>query len=263
MIVFLYGPDSYRRSRNESALLAKYRTEHSALSIGYFDAYDYKDEENESAAWDAVRDFVKNRSLFDDKKLAVFRAREEKVFIKEEIKFLKDFSTRKDAMLFLSTNSAPLQPFAFLLTAPIQSYEFKELSGIPLRNFVQGEARRRGLVISEQGRARLVAEYRGDTWGLMTEMDRLALSSARDFVSSRVTPEDFIGTVKKLAYGHGGSAISALERALHNEDSARLFNVLTGFVSGEKKRLMADYDAKIKFGTLDYESALTDFVLSS
>lgn len=261
MIIFLYGPDSYRRSRNESALIAKYRTEHSALSIAYFDACDYQDDENESAAWDAVRDFARNRSLFDDKKLAVFRARNENIFIAKEIKFLKAFSVREDAMLFLSTDSAPPKPFAFLLTPPVQFYEFKELSGTPLRNFVQFEAKRRGLKIGEDGLARLAAEYRGDMWGLMTEIDRLALSSSRDFVSDRVAPEDFIGVIKKLAYGHGGDAVSALERALYNEDAAKLFNVLAAFVSGEKKRLMADYDAKIKFGTLDYESALTDFII--
>lgn len=261
MIVFLYGSDSYRRSQNEKRLIAEYRKKHSALSIGYFDAHDYKDDENESAAWDAVRDFVKNRSLFDDKKLAVFRAREGKVFIKEEIKFLKEFSVRKDAMLFLSTDNTPLKPFAFLLTAPVQSYEFKELIGAPLRDFVQFEAKRRGLHISEQGLALLAAEYRGDTWGLMTEIDRLALTNARDFVSSKVVPEDFFGAVKKLAYGGGGGAIPTLECMLHGEDSAKIFNILASLVSGEKKRLMADYDAKIKFGTLDYESALTDFVI--
>ncbi len=261
MIIFLYGPDSYRRSGNERALVAEYRKKHSALSVGFFDSLGCTQEEEIQALWESIRIFVKNRSLFDDKKLVVFRARAGKIFITEEIKFLKEFLTREDAMLFLTVDGAPPKPFAFLLASPVKFYEFGELTGMPLRDFVHGEARRRGLKMSEQGLARLAAEYRGDTWGLMTEIDRLALSSAKDFVSTRVLPDDFIGVIKKMAYGGGVASLATLERALAHEDSAKIFNVLASFTSGEKKRLMADYDAKIKFGTLDYESALTDFVM--
>jgi hypothetical protein len=98
-------------------------------------------------------------------------------------------------------------------------------------------------------------------WGLMTEIDRLALSSVSDFVSEKTSPEDFISAIKKMAYGGGSQSLATLERALHYEDPAKIFNVLTSFTSGEKKRRMADYDAAIKFGTLDYESALTDYVI--
>lgn len=261
MIVFLYGPDAYRRSRNETQLIAEYRKKHSALSIGYFDARDYTDEENESAVGDAVRDFLRNRSLFDDKKLVVFRASKGEAFVKSELKWLKGISIREDVMVFLSADSAPPKPFMFLIASPVKSYEFEELQGIQLRNFVHSEATRRGLKISEAGLARLAAEYYGDMWGLMTEIDRLALSSAKDFVSEKSNPEDFISAIKKLAYGGGLQSLVTLERALAHEDAAKIFNVLASFTSGEKKRRMADYDAAIKFGTQGYESALTDFVM--
>ncbi len=254
MIVFLYGPDAYRRSRKEKQLVAEYRKKHSALSVDFFDVA-------EGATWDDVRGAVKNRSLFDDKKLAVINVRDGAVFVKEEIKWLKALAANTDETLFITADSAPLKPFAFLLTAPVHAQEFGELSGKQLQAFVEAEAAQRGLKVSVGGLARLAVEYRGDTWGLMTEIDRLALSSVKDFVSEKSSPEDFISAIKKLAYGGGAGSLATLERALYHEDSAKIFNVLAAFTSGEKKRRMADYDAAIKFGTLDYESALTDFVV--
>jgi len=254
MIVFLYGPDAYRRSRKEKQLVAEYRKKHSALSADFFDVA-------EGATWDDVRGAVKNRSLFDDKKLAVMNVRDGAVFVKEEIKWLKALAANPDETIFITADGAPLKPFAFLLAAPVHAQEFAELSGKALQTFVEAEATQRGLKISGQGLARLAAEYRGDMWGLMTEIDRLALSSARDFVSEKSSPEDFISAIKKLAYGGGVQSLATLERALAHEDSAKIFNVLAAFTSGEKKRRMADYDAAIKFGTLDYESALTDMAI--
>lgn len=254
MIVFLYGADSYRRSQKEKFLIAEYRKKHSGLSVDFFDVAD-------NATWDDVRGAVKNRSLFDDKKLVVFNARDGAVFIKEEITWLKALAADDGATVFITSESAPLKSFAFLLASPVHAQEFAELSGKLLQAFVENEAGRRGLKISVAGLARLTVEYRGDMWGLMTEIDRLALSSATDFVSEKNVPEDFISAIKKLAYGGGAHSIATLERALAHEDPAKIFNVLASFTSGEKKRRMADYDAAIKFGTQGYESALTDFTL--
>ena len=263
MIVFLYGSDSYRRSQKECQLIAEYEKKHSALSVGYFDAADYEGDKNESTSLDAVREFLRNRSLFDDRKLVVFRARQGAVFVKGEIKWLQEIAVREDAMLFIIADITPLKAFSFLLAPPVRSQEFPTLAGNPLRDFVQFEAKRRGLRISGEGLAKLAAEYRGDMWGLMTEIDRLALSSVKDYVTDVVSPDDFMSVIKKMAYGAGAQSLATLERALAHEDPAKIFNVLASFTSGEKKRLMADYDARIKFGTLDYESALTDFVMHS
>ncbi len=256
MIVFLYGPDAYRRSRKEKQLVSEYRKKHSALSVDFFDV-------SEGAVWDGVRGAVKNRSLFDEKKLAVINVRDGAIFVKEEIKWLKALAANPDETLFVVADGAPLKPFAFLLAAPVHAQEFAELSGKPLQIFVEVEAAQRGLKITSQGLARLAAEYRGDMWGMMTEIDRLALSSVKDFVSEKSDPEDFISAIKKLAYGGGVKSLVTLERALMHEDPAKIFNVLAAFTAGEKKRRMADYDAAIKFGTLDYESALTDMIIRS
>lgn len=256
MIVFLYGPDSYRRDQKARLLVSEYRKKHSSLSADFFDVSD-------GATWDDVRGAIKNRSLFDVKKLAVFNVRDGDVFVKEEVKWLKALAANEGEMVFIIADTTPLKSFAFLLTTPVHAQEFAELSGTALKAFVETEAKRRGCALPLAALARLAAEYRGDTWGLITEMDRLALSSARDFISEKNNPEDFIGAIKKLAYGSGAGALATLERMMAHEDPAKIFNVLASFTSGEKKRRMADYDAAIKFGTQDYESALTDLIVGA
>jgi DNA polymerase III delta subunit len=261
MIVFLYGADSYRRSQKEKLLVAEYRKKHSGLSIEFFDAVGCTKEDDVTALWADIHDFFKNVSLFAEKKLAVLNARDADMLVKEESKWLKGLASDTFATLFISAHKAPLKPFAFLVADPKYKEEFTELSGAPLKAFVHKEAAQRGLKISAEGLARLAAEYRGDMWGLMTEIDRLALSSAQDFISEKSEPDDFISAIQKMAYGGGAQSLATLERMLAFEDSAKIFNILASFTSGEKKRRMADYDAAIKFGTLDYESALTDFAL--
>ena len=220
-------------------------------------------EDDVTALWAEIHDFFKNVSLFAEKKLAVLTMRDADMLVKEELKWLKGLSSDTFATIFMSANKAPLKAFSFLLADPKYAEEFVELSGAPLQAFVCREAKQRGLKISDAGLARLATEYRGDSWGLTTEIDRLALSSAEDFISEKSTPDDFIKVIQKMAYGGGGESLAMIERALHHEDSAKIFNVLASFTSGEKKRRMADYDARIKFGTLDYESALTDFAMYS
>jgi len=255
MIVFLYGPDSYRRDRKARLLIAEYHKKHSALSVDFFDAH-------EGATWDDVRGSIKNRSLFDAKKLAVFNIRDGALLVKEESKWLKVLIADPDESLFILSDAAPTKPFSFLSSAPAYSQGFDVLSGVELKAFVEVEAKRRGLRIPIAALARLSAEYRGDTWGLITEMDRLSLSSVQDFVSEKIDADDFISVIKKIAYGSGMEVFAALERVLAHEDPAKIFNVLASFVSGEKKRRMADYDAAIKFGTLDYDSALTSLLIA-
>src|SRR3989344_4216878 len=167
MIFFLYGPDAYRRSRKEKFLVAEYRKKHSALSVDFFDVA-------EGATWDDVRGAVKNRSLFDDKKLAVMNVRDGAVFVKEEIKWLKALAANPDETVFITADCAPLKPFAFLLAAPVHAQEFGELSGKALQTFVEAEATQRGLKIRGQGLARLPPGERPGKWGAMSGRHRPA-----------------------------------------------------------------------------------------
>ena len=59
------------------------------------------------------------------------------------------------------------------------------------------------------------------------------------------------------------SRLKILEVLLDNEDSAMIFNFVASFSRGFQKIKMADYDAMIKSGRLNYEEALLDAVIGN
>lgn len=253
MIYFLYGPDSYRRGREEKLLIRKYKEKHSALSVMRFDG-------DEEGGWDGVRDFIKNKSFFDNYKLAVISGIKTIVDEKETIAWLAGIASAPDIILVISADGVPAKALSFLLEKPVVSQDFPFLAGDALMAFVAAEAKRRGVHITEKEQAAIGALYRNDPWELVTELDMRALSkSAHGAVHA--APKDFIMLIKALAYGPIREKVCAAEYLLEKEDSAKIFNVLSAFVSGEKKRHMADYDVAVKSGRLDYEAALIDFAI--
>ena len=254
MIIFLYGSDTYRRDRKRDDIIAAYYKKHSALALQRFDC------ESEHGR-DQFKDFIKNRSLFDPVRCAVVRGINAMEGA-EEIRWLRGLLDAPDVVVIAFSDSKPPKPLQFLLQAPVTFQEFPVLEGIAYHHFVTEEAARRGVRISDAELAGLAMLYRGDTWGLVTELDKLSLSSDSRFTihDSRIK-KDFFALVKEVAYGRGTRILSALEELLSAEDHAKIFNVLAALVSGTQKIRMADYDVAIKSGALDYETALTDFAL--
>ena len=66
MIIFLYGPDAYRRQEKLKEIVSEYRAKHENPSLQHFDF-------REEGKFDEFRDFAKSGSLFDNKKMAVVR----------------------------------------------------------------------------------------------------------------------------------------------------------------------------------------------
>jgi len=107
----------------------------------------------------------------------------------------------------------------------------------------------------------MIAELHwNDSWGLVTELDMRALSKAGGN-RANAPARDFIMLIKALAYGSLREKVCAAEYLIESDDLVKVFNILSTFVSGEKKRQMADYDVAVKLGKLDYEVALVDFAI--
>ena len=260
MLIFLYGPDSYRRGLKQKEILEKYKAKHSALTIDRFDLSEGEEEEKERC-----EDFLKNRSLFDSHKLAVITS-----------PFLSDANLRMHAndaniILLLVSDKAPPEEWQWLLEKPVISQEFELLTGSAWKRFINQEIVDRKLTLDSQIINALATVYQGDSWGLVTELDKLALlnigTSDVPNIDAMLRTSDvqnigFIDLIKTISWrGNLSTKIPALEMLLHNEDHGKVFNILAAFTSGAKKIQMADYDVAIKSGKLDYETALIDFVL--
>lgn len=256
MIIFLYGPDSYRRLQKQKEITSQYKNKHSSLTIDKFDL----DEDGEDSR---LKDFIESRSLFDSYKLAVIS----NLLIYETNRItdnnLYDIVSRyigtKEVALLVSEANEPKKEWKFLLEKPVISQQFDNLTTEQFKKFISGEAGKRNLILKQEILNSLANQHEGDTWGLITELDKLALLASHSPPPASQLRYDFFSLINKLSRGGFSERLKALEILLNKEDSAKVFNVLA--YSGNKKKF-AEYDLAVKSGKLDYETALLDFAIS-
>ena len=78
----------------------------------------------------------------------------------------------------------------------------------------------------------------------------------------RLNVPEFFPLVQMLKSGETRSRLKALWYLLETSEPAVVFNMLASLTSGSGKIKMADYDAAIKSGKLDYEEVLLDAILT-
>ena len=260
MIVFLYGPDSYRREKKFADIVRGYRAKHAGADLGRFSiGSDKKSAADEGAD---LRSFMRNRSLFDPARAAAVRVSSYSALTKEDISWFREVLDSSDASLVIIADAAPVKALSFLTEKPVIFQEFAYLSPEALRSHIVHEAAERGIRLSSAELTRLHALHGNDLWGVATELDMLALSSVSGREIPRAKGGDFMGLIGLAARGAMRDRLPALFRLGEDGDPAKTFNMLSAFVSGDKKRLMADYDIAIKGGVLDYDLALLDYALS-
>ena len=58
MVIYLYGPDSYRRKEKEKEIISKYKEKHLSVTVDKFELESDDD-------FSSFKNFLKNQSLFD------------------------------------------------------------------------------------------------------------------------------------------------------------------------------------------------------
>src|ERR1700722_3171048 len=166
MIIFLYGPDDYRRLQEKGELLAEFRKKRSDLGVRVFDmaAKDWRNGFDE---------FSRSQSLFESARLAVLENAFE-MEAKPLAAFLKPFVDDKSITLLLSEHDKPVKALALLLEKPTISQKFENLEGAELINFIASEAKRLNLKIATTAAQFLATVYAGNTWALATELQKLS-----------------------------------------------------------------------------------------
>lgn len=252
MVIYLYGPDSYRRQQKASWYLEEFKKKHSGLTIEYFDC-------SEKSGLDSLRSFVTAQSLFADAKLGVLEnvAEAEPKDLKEAFTIS---SASKILTLIISVDKALKKDFKVPVEKPNIALEFKEVTGATLAAFARAEADKRGLKLTQTVLDSLINNYGGDEWGLITELDKLSLgASAEPFLGSH----DFFSLAGALqADGPASYKLPALERLLIDNDAASIFNFVASRAGSALKTKMADFDSAIKSGKSDYEEALFALALN-
>lgn len=253
MIIYLYGPDAYQRQEKLNWYLDKFKEKHSALTVESFDLEDEKELIK-------LKEFATAQSLFENSKFGILNNLSE-AEPKELDGVFKISIDSKILTLAISSEKDLSKDFKILKNKEgVMVEEFKIPTGAALTNFIKKAAMERKIKLSPEHSLILAKNYQSDTWGLITELDKLAMGGSPE---AAIEGQDFFGLISQMQ--RSGSAkyqLPILERLLQNNDAAMVFNFLASRASGNAKIKMADYDVAIKSGKLEYEEALLDAILA-
>ncbi len=261
MLLYLYGPDSYRRDVKLRELISRYEKKNGKVLREVFLFNDDLDAEELKTEVARFSEFLTAQSLFPLAKVVEIGSLAETT--KDLLAILKREaeSEAEDLLLIVSVPKKLPKPLAFLEKNPKRVYEFENLTAGELLNFLKAEAARREFVVSAEALRGLVLEYESDSWGAVRELERMALGGILE--TSFKTP-DFFPLVQAVKSTLPLAArLKALTILLEREEPAAVFNIIASMAFSAEKEKMADYDVAIKSGKLDYPEALLDFVLGA
>ncbi len=277
MIVYLYGPDSYRRGEKLKDLLCSYKQKNPSMDLRHFDF------EEEGDGWIEARDFLEQPSMFQSVKCAVIREATTPDS-KEWIAVLKFYIENKNAFIIISDLKPPKKAFSFLLKKPILSQEFEKLEGVKLQAFLKKKAKDFGISFSQpawsffmvyvlEGGEFLSKKISSEhsVWLGIKTLEKLAPISGEKEISLSLVKETthwfsrdevYVLTRGILSSKSWKERVGMLEKAFsQNEDPAYVFNSLAYNAREESLVSLSRYDVSVKSGGLEYEEALLDFVL--
>lgn len=266
MIVYLYGPDSYRRQQKLKEYLDRYKGKYSG-GAGFF----HLDKNDDFVR---LKDFCKSQSLFEPSKLGIVFEFNElgKGEFKEFVSIVKENLKNKDLTLILIGDKKPIKELAFLLKEPVISYSFEVLDGVALKKFVDTEIKKRKIELDQKSSDLIISVMGKNSWDIILTLDKLSLLDEKKIDQKTLETHidllpaiDIFGQINKMREGYSvGSRLAALEELFgRSSDSAMIFNIFSAspYLNRAQKIMMADYDTAIKSGKLEYDEVLLDMML--
>ncbi|MEK9179861.1 MAG: hypothetical protein AAB897_00380 [Patescibacteria group bacterium] len=274
MIIFLYGPDDYRRAERKKFYIAEFKKKYSGLSLDYFDL------ENPEAL-ERLETFLRSQSLFEKKKLAVLENALE-ADEKKLVEILKSIAGDPAAIVAISESKKPAGALKFIVNAPKPSVseEFEHLAGAEWDLFIRKEAKSRlrrqsddgvaearGVVLAPAAANFLAEVYAKNSWGLVTELDKLSNLDKKEISRADLealgleTVPNYWMMVNSAKSQNLKTRLWALEKLFSQKDPpAKIFNILASLWR-ERIPQMAEYDFMVKSGKLEYEEVLLDTII--
>ena len=261
MITVLSGPDSYRRRKRAQFIVNEFKAAHPQAPVMRLDG-------NEPEAGERFIEFIRSTSLFEPRKLLVL----EPLFADGTRllgEALKRTAEDKLCSVLISTDTAPISPFAFLKkeSKGTITEQFPKLTGEKLAAWLADEAKAHGITLSSGAAQLLQDAYGADTWSLATELQKLASRTERSVSEEDLTAlgvetaPDFIGGIRGLTAPSVTERLASLARVLASGEPAQKIFSMLPYWWPARLEMLANYDRGVKSGKLDYEEALTDVLI--
>ncbi len=283
MILFLYGPDTYRSRQKLNKIIARYRTIHrSGMSLKVLDAY-------EGNCFDVFKNSIQTTSMFSEKKLIVTKggvnAKEfARLFMlwpgKEALK-----DSRDAVCVFYDEDTDKKSGIFKWLKNNSTAEEFTILSGARLLNCLGKYIKQNHINCDQRVLWSLVARNGGDLWGMTNELKKLTAyrlgekitCADLDLFSADPQGANAFVLADALTYGNKPKALKLLNASVDSEDEARrIFGLLcwkfrtiaqSGRFEGAKLKkaysILADLDIAVKTGKFSAKYALENFIFET
>ncbi len=221
MLIFIYGPDTYRSKQRLNEMILDYKKSHShGLSLKYLEGKDLKIED--------LLDETKQVSMFEEKKMIVLRNVFTNSDFKEKFqKQIPKFVDSPDILIVFEESSPKSEKFLNLLKAKAKSEEFSYLEGEALAKWCKDEFAGLGAKVSPLT-IRSLLDYAGnDTWRLQNEIKKLVSFKAGGVIEPgdvkllvKPTVEaDIFKTIDELAKRNKKEAIRLIHKHLDKGDA--------------------------------------------
>lgn len=253
MIVFLCGPDDFRRLKKREFVVEQFLEKHPLGTVVFF---------GEEDGAEKLQSFLRQESLFEGKKLGIVSDLEACPGL---VKTWKEAAKNPETTLVVESKKIPPKSSP-LGKGPVVKEEFPILHGREWKEFLKKQAKEAGLKISAEALSFLAEVFEGESWAAATEMEKLSSMgkeiSVADLASLdlRAAPEfwPLLYGARSVKIGERLGAFAAL--AALNEPAAKTFNILASLWN-EKAPQFAEHDTNVKSGKLEYEEALLSLIL--
>jgi DNA polymerase-3 subunit delta len=264
MIIFLYGPDSFRAKEKLDEIIARYKSEKkSGLNLAYLDA--------EAADFTDFQARLAVSSMFAETKLLVLKnIFSNKSFQESFQEGLESFAAAKDVIVIFESN-APDQRLKLFkgLLKHAKCQEFKLLDSRGVKNWAAQKLQSMGASINQDALDLLTSYTSNDLWRLSGELQKLAAYRPggpvkKADVELLVKPSaqtDIFKTIDALAEGNKALALSLLHK--HVEAGDHPLYLLT-MVAYQFRNLLAVKELAEKglmYGSIEKKSGLHPFVV--
>lgn len=222
MIIFLYGPDTYRSRQKLKEIIEHYKETHqTGLNLKYLDGknLDYADFKNE----------IQTTSMFKEKKLLILTdVLSNQEFKENFLKSSKKLIDSEDVVLFYETKEIPKNnAFFTFLKKQAKSQEFRLLDGQKLRNWVKKEVASQPASAGAAAVEKLIEYVGNDLWGLSNEIKKLASYKNKGKIEAEdvellvrpKTETDIFKTIDAIASKNKKQALGLIHKHLEKGDS--------------------------------------------
>jgi DNA polymerase-3 subunit delta len=231
MILFLYGPDTYRSRQKLNEIINHYQKIHkSGFNLKYFDL--------EKDSFQQFKEAIDSLSMFKEKKLLVLKNASSNLDFKEKfLKDLKRFQNSKEIILFYEKELPLKDDFFEKLKKVSRFQEFNFLEGERLKIWVKNKFKDYQKDIKIKALEKLIDYLGNNLWQIDNEIKKLVLYKKEGIIEEKdidilVRPEvenDIFKTIKAVASKNKKRALSLLRNHLEKGDSPHYILAMLNF----------------------------------